>query len=60
MPKALYFRNTKTNRKFRVVALDKTKNEITMKGEHAEFTQPYDKEQFRRLGYVLESIEEEG
>jgi hypothetical protein len=41
-----------------VVALDKVKNVVTLKGEHAEFTQPYDKEQFKRLGYVLETVEE--
>lgn len=58
MAKAVYFRHTKTERKFRVVALDKVKNVVTLKGEHAEFTQPYDKEQFKRLGYVLETVEE--
>jgi hypothetical protein len=31
---------------------------VTLKGEHAEFTQPYDKEHFKRLGYVLETVDE--
>jgi hypothetical protein len=41
-----------------VVSIDKAKNVVTLKGEHAEFTQPYDKEQFKRLGYVLETVDE--
>jgi hypothetical protein len=58
MSTAVYFRHTKTDRRFRVVSIDKAKNVVTLKGEHAEFTQPYDKEQFKRLGYVLERVEE--
>ena len=58
MSKAIYFRHSKTDRRFRVVSLDKVTNMVTLKGEHAEFTQPYDKEHFKRLGYVLETVDE--
>lgn len=50
----VYFRNTKTGKKFEVVRMNKETNEITLRGEHAEFTEPYDKERFTRMGYVLE------
>jgi len=55
----LYFRNTRTNRKYKVVRIDKEKGEITLKGEYAEFTEPYDKERFKALGYVLEKVEQQ-
>lgn len=55
----LYFRNTKTERRYKVIRIDKEKGEITLKGEYSEFTEPYDKERFQRLGYVLEKVESE-
>lgn len=50
----LYFRNEKTGRRYEVLALDKDKGEITLKGEYTEFVEPYDKDRFKRLGYTLE------
>jgi glutamine amidotransferase-like uncharacterized protein len=50
----LYFRNTATGKRYDVVRMNKTTGEIVLKGEHAEFTEKYDKERFARLGYVLE------
>jgi hypothetical protein len=50
----LYFRNTTTNKRYKVLKLDKEKNEVVLQGELATFTQPYDKAEFQRLGYVLE------
>lgn len=49
----LFFRNAKTNRKYKVIRINKEKGEITLKGEYSEFTEPYDKERFKRLGYEL-------
>jgi len=53
----LYFRNMKTGRRYKVIRIDKEKGEITLKGEYSEFTEPYDKERFQRLGYVLEKVD---
>lgn len=50
----LYFRNMKTGKKYEVINIDKTKGEITLKGEFAQFVEQYDKERFKHLGYVLE------
>lgn len=55
---ALYFRHTKTGKKYHIVKLDKDRNVITLRGEIAEFEQPYDKAQFQQLGYVLERSED--
>lgn len=55
---ALYFVNTRTNRRYLVVRLDKEKGTITLRGEHAEFTEPYDKDRFAKLGYTLVKGEE--
>lgn len=50
----LYFRNTKTNKRYEVIKMDKDKGEIVLKGEYATFTEPYDKQRFIDNGYVLE------
>lgn len=50
----LYFRNIHTGKRYKVIRLDRRSGEIVLKGEYAEFTEPYDKERFKRLGYVLE------
>ena len=54
MKPTVYFRHTKTDKRFEVVKVDRETNVVTLKGEHAEFTQPYDKALFQKLGYVLE------
>lgn len=53
----LYFKNTKTDRRYKVIRIDKEKGEITLKGEYSEFTEPYNRDRFKRLGYVLEKVE---
>lgn len=50
----VYFKNTTTGRRYKVVNIDKMKGEIRLRGEHAEFTEKYDKERFKKMGYVLE------
>jgi len=55
----LYFKNTKTGRRYKVIRIDKEKGEITLKGEYSEFTEPYDRDRFKRLGYVLEKVDVE-
>lgn len=50
----LCFRHTTTHRRFRVVQWDRTTNTVTLQGDIATFTQPFDKVLFKRLGYVLE------
>jgi hypothetical protein len=54
MTTKVYFRNTKTGRRFEVVGVSPDKTEITLKGEYGKFTEPYDKERFKKIGYVLE------
>ena len=56
---SLYFENTKTGRKYRVLKLDKTANTITLEGSRAQFTEPYDKEKFAKMGYKLVQVEDE-
>lgn len=53
MTGTLYFENVRTKKRYRVVALDKAKKEVTLKGELSEFTEPYDRERFEKLGYRL-------
>lgn len=55
----LFFRNVKTGRKYKVLRIDKEKGEITLKGEYSEFTEPYDKDRFKRLGYELVKEQQE-
>lgn len=50
----VYLRHTKTGKRYQVVSLNKADGKITLKGEHAEFTESYDPPRFKQLGYVLE------
>jgi len=52
MPK-LFFHHAKTGRDYEIIRMAEDKSEITLRGEHTEFTTPYDKELFQRLGYSL-------
>lgn len=49
----LYFQNTKTGLKYRVVKMDPVKKEITFQTEWGQFTEPYSKERFQKMNYVL-------
>ena len=55
MPVILSFVSQSTGKKYRVLSMDKTQDPplLTMQGEHAKFTQPFDKELFVRCGYQL-------
>ena len=48
-----YFENVKTGKRYKIVGFDKDAGEVTLKGEHATFTEPYDKDAFQKLGYKL-------
>lgn len=50
----LYFRHNKTKKRYRIVSIDEEKGTITLEGQNGSFTEPYDKERFVKLGYVLE------
>lgn len=47
-----YLLNTRTNRKFEIVKLDRDKNTLTLRGETGGvFEEPYDKAKLKELGY---------
>lgn len=47
-----YLINTRTNRKFEIIKLDRGKNLLTLKGETGGvFDEPYDKARIKELGY---------
>lgn len=50
----LFFKNEKTGKRFEIINLDKAANQITLRGETTTFTEKYDKEWFKSLGYTLE------
>lgn len=54
----LYFRNQHTGKRYRIISLDKENGTIILRGEHAEFTEKYDKARFKAMGYVLERDEQ--
>lgn len=58
--KVHYFVNHSTGRKFKVVDLDEEKGVITLLGERGKpFTDDYDKDKYKNLGYKLETVDEE-
>lgn len=53
----LFFRNEKTGKRYRVVRMNKDEGTVVLRGDHAEFTEPYDKDRFKQMGYILEKEE---
>ena len=49
----LYFENERTGKRYDIVKFDKEAGEVRLKGQHAEFTEKFDKDKFLRMGYVL-------
>lgn len=58
----LYFKNSATGNKYRVVKFDREAGTVTLRGKYGEFTEKFDKEKFQRMGYSLEqgTDEDEG
>lgn len=54
----IYFRNTKTDKRYKVVGRDVKEGTVTLEGDLGRFTEKYDKETFAKNGYVLEKVEE--
>jgi hypothetical protein len=55
-----YLLNTRTNRKFEIIGLDREKNMLTLKGETGgQFEEPYDKIRLKELGYIYVRNEEQ-
>lgn len=52
-----YFENTKTGKRYELIALSPDRSTVTLKGEYSQFTEPYDKERFKALGYKLVTVE---
>ena len=48
-----YFVNEKTGKRYDVVKFDPGNGLITLKGTHAEFTEKFDKDKFKEMGYEL-------
>ena len=55
MPK-VFFENTKTKKRYELVGLSADRSTMTLKGEYAEFVEPYDKERLKQLGYKLVTV----
>ena len=48
-----YLVNTRTNRKFEIIKIDREKNLLTLRGEtNGIFEEPYEKERLKALGYT--------
>jgi hypothetical protein len=55
----MYFVNKSTGRRYEIVSFDKEAGTVTLKGETATFTEPYDKARIMKNGYKLEKVEDE-
>jgi hypothetical protein len=50
----LFFENTKTGKKYKVLKFDREAGKVRLVGEHnVEFEEKFDKELFQKLGYEL-------
>lgn len=57
-----YLKSTKTGKLYQVVNVNKEKQppEVTLRGEYGDFIEPWQPELFKKLGYVLEKVEDDG
>lgn len=54
MAQELFFENTKTGKKYKVLKFDREAGKVRLVGEHnVEFEEKFDKELFQKLGYEL-------
>ena len=53
----MFFKNVKTGKRYEVLGFNQDAGEVTLKGEHATFTEKYSKERFKAMGYVPEKGE---
>lgn len=52
----IYFTNTKTGTKFKLVRMDKGTGMMVLEGEYGQFEEKYDKDWLVKNGYVLEKV----
>jgi len=48
-----YLVSSRTGKKFRILKRDKDAGTVLLKGDIAEFEEPYDMEKFKSQGYTL-------
>jgi glutamine amidotransferase-like uncharacterized protein len=48
-----YFLHEKTGKRYDIVSFNKETGEVRLKGQHAEFTEKFDKARFQEMGYTL-------
>lgn len=54
MPLKIYFKHEKTGKKYQFVRwANKEKTAVVLKGEYAEFMEPFSVERFKKHGYTL-------
>jgi hypothetical protein len=56
----MFLVNEKTGKKYQIVAVDPKTNEMTIRGEYHEWTEPLNKERFKKLGYSLKQEPADG
>lgn len=56
---AVYFVQTTTGKRYKVIKMDHEAGKVTLRGEYGEFVEPYSKARFERLGYKVEKVEDE-
>jgi hypothetical protein len=61
MAQKFYYIHKETNRKFEIIDVDPEAGTITLKGDLSVFTEVWDKERFKALGYKrhVEEVDDE-
>ncbi len=49
----VFFENAKTKARYKVLKIDEATKVITLEGPYGPFSEDYDKERFKKLGYRL-------
>lgn len=53
MSARVYLEHTKTKRRYEIVKVDAATKMVTLRGKHATFEEPFDKEKLKSMGYTM-------
>jgi len=58
MAETLYFEHTKTKKRFKIVEWDEDTGRVKIKGPTSTFTEVFNKDLFKKMGYTLRQVDE--
>ena len=58
MAETLYFEHKATGKRFKIIEFDEATGKVKLKGTNSTFTEVFDKDLFKKMGYTLLRVNE--